>query len=88
MKRGLTSYRNYQKSDLIKLNKYMIDEIIIKSIREVVREAGQPEELSEKIVAWLQGAAINATELSDINRYSQRCNLCFDTVELLTNPDD
>ncbi|OEK03091.1 hypothetical protein BFP97_16870 [Roseivirga sp. 4D4] len=63
----------------------MIDEIIIKSIQEAVRDAKQPEELSEKIVAWLQGAAANSTELSDINRYSQRCDLCFETVKLSKN---
>jgi hypothetical protein len=66
----------------------MINDKIKKALEQSVVDANQKPELANKLLSWIENVVDGNESVNDTARYSERCEICFDNVELGENNTD
>jgi hypothetical protein len=59
-----------------------VDRTIQEAVLASVREAGQPDQLAKKLLAWLEAIASGNEELTDLEAAQRHLELLFGAVEI------
>lgn len=66
----------------------MINDKIKKALEQSVFDANQKPELANKLLSWIESVVKGNENINDTAKYSERCEICFDNVELGGNNTD
>ena len=59
-----------------------LNDKIKKAIETAVKDEGQPAELANKLIAWMESLTEGNEQVADVAEYTKRCKLCFDTTSV------
>ncbi len=66
----------------------MVNDKIKKALEQAVFDANQKPELASKLLSWMDNVVNGNENINDASRYSERCEISFNSVELGENNDD
>ena len=62
-----------------------VNDNVVSALKSAAQKAGQPKDIAQRLVAWLDALAVGNADIEDANEAAKRIS---DLLELVRLPDD